>query len=229
MENKFKIKNFIMVAVVYLCYEVGSYYYQGYLAEQELLNEPFFQVIKKHRPSEYQELLSIAEDVKRGNSSSELLENQLGFIMTKPLSEFPYYASNEDIYKYYKTLINISNKLEPEPCYKFFYTGVEKKSKYLNEELKIEFMDTMRTLIESFYTSKQRSAIISKEKFGEGAKNYIVEILKENPTLDLTVLGKENLNYEDKKHMCFFSKSVMSAFLDDKQIELLRYNLANSR
>jgi len=176
-------------------------------------------------------LLRVAAMVKRNETSLEYFENHVKLTITPVYRELqsqsPYYASEDEIFKYYETLKKITESLNPESCYNFFKPNVDKKSKYLNEELKVEFLEVQSEIFNSLYSSIKKVEIINEEVMKSEIQKTIIKIAKEDQKFNLDGFNKTEPSNFEMEQMCLFYNKLYTVMLDNNQVDLLRYNLVN--
>lgn len=231
INNPPSLKYVVLVAVLFLSYEIGTFFYKNYLVEKELENLAVLNVIKKYEPKKYEILLDSAKMYKRRDVSQQYYENTqkdlINPILIKTMSNLHFTADDELVVEYSELLKKLSTNFNEENCYNFFYSNDLNKSRYIHGSLKYEYEHLAAKFVESYYKNK-RHQIMSVNEYKDKIKEYIARAIKESK-ISLQTFENKYPSKEEKKKLCKFNELMYTFLLDENKVDLLRFTIISKK
>ena len=147
------MKWIVILLVVIVAGAVGSYWYEGYVAESKLLEQPVYRVLRKHEPAVFDKLVDeyklYAREETRRENFINLANSEISLVATQSLA----HASQDSVLALITDMIATAKRLQMQPgdvCFRYWFpqvAGPADIAKYIDEAAQAHTLQLMGEVI----------------------------------------------------------------------------------
>lgn len=118
------MKWLVIILVLIVAAAVGNYWYDGHSARSALLQQPVYQVIKKHEPQLFDKIVEEYKVFERNESRREDFVNFANYEISLAATQHLAHASQESVLALVRDMVATARLLEKQPgdtCFRYWF------------------------------------------------------------------------------------------------------------